>query len=103
MRKSAPLGALAVGSAVASAALALPASTGRPVRFVGRPDAAPIGALARRLGGLLARPDEVAGALRDLGYAPPEAANDTVYENTRLTCQGQIRFGASGRATAAAL
>lgn len=46
---------------------------------------------------------EVAGALRDLGYAPPEAANDTVYENTRLVCQGQIRFGASGRATAAAL
>ena len=46
---------------------------------------------------------EVAGALRDLGYAPPEAANDTVYVNTRLTCQGQIRFGPSGRATAAAL
>lgn len=46
---------------------------------------------------------EVAGALRDLGYAQPEAANDTVYANTRLTCQGQIRFGASGRATAAAL
>lgn len=46
---------------------------------------------------------EVAGALRDLGYAQPEAANDTVYEDTRLACQGQIRFGASGRATAAAL
>ena len=37
---------------------------------------------------------EVAGALRDLGYAQPTAANDTVYANTRLTCQGQIRFGA---------
>jgi hypothetical protein len=46
---------------------------------------------------------EVAGALRDLGFTQPEAANDTVYANTRLTCQGQIRFGASGRATAAAL
>lgn len=46
---------------------------------------------------------EVAGALRDLGYAQPEAANDPVYANTRLACQGQIRFGASGRATAAAL
>jgi hypothetical protein len=45
-------------------ALALTAATGRPVRFVGRPDVAPIGALARRLGGLLARPDEVAGALK---------------------------------------
>ena len=41
-----------------------PGATGRPVRFVGRPDVAPVGALARRLGGLLARPDEVAGALR---------------------------------------
>jgi hypothetical protein len=46
---------------------------------------------------------EVAGALRDLGYAPPTAGNDTVYENTRLACQGQIRFGAAGRASAAAL
>lgn len=45
-------------------ALALSQRTGRPVRFVGRPDTAPFGALARRLGGLLARPDEVRGALR---------------------------------------
>ena len=44
--------------------LALSQAAGRPVRFVGRPDAAPFGALARRLGGLLARPDEVRGALR---------------------------------------
>jgi hypothetical protein len=46
---------------------------------------------------------EVAGALRDLGYAPPTAGNDTVYENTRLECQGQIRFGPTGRAAAASL
>lgn len=46
---------------------------------------------------------EVAGALRDLGYAPPTAANDTVYQNTRLECQGQIRFGPAGRAAAAAV
>ncbi len=45
-------------------ALALTAATGRAVRFVGRPDVAPIGAFVRRLGGLLERPDEVAGALR---------------------------------------
>lgn len=44
--------------------LALAQRTGRPVRFVGRPDSAPFGSLARRLGGLLARPDEVRGALR---------------------------------------
>jgi len=45
-------------------ALAITRETGRVARFVGRPDTAPIGALARRLGGLLARPDEIAGALR---------------------------------------
>jgi hypothetical protein len=46
---------------------------------------------------------EVAGELRDLGYAEPAAANDTVYANARLECQGQIRFGPSGRAAAAAV
>lgn len=45
-------------------AVTLTEVTGRPVRFVGRPDTAPLGALGRRLGGLLDRPDEVAGALR---------------------------------------
>lgn len=46
---------------------------------------------------------EVAGALRDQGFAEPTAANDAVYAGTRLTCQGQIRFGPSGRAAAAAV
>ncbi|MDT7763197.1 MAG: hypothetical protein QOC63_2617 [Mycobacterium sp.] len=46
---------------------------------------------------------EVAGELRDLGFAEPAATNDTVYANTRLECQGQIRFGQSGRAAAAAV
>jgi hypothetical protein len=46
---------------------------------------------------------EVAGALRDLGFAEPTAGNDTVYANSKLECQGQIRFGPSGRAAAAAL
>jgi hypothetical protein len=45
-------------------ALALGDATERAVRFVGRPDVAPFGPLLRRLGGLLDRPDEVAGALR---------------------------------------
>ncbi|MDQ3738397.1 MAG: hypothetical protein M3337_04425 [Actinomycetota bacterium] len=45
-------------------ALALGEATGRPVRFVGRPDTAPVGALMRRLGGLLEHPDEVRNALR---------------------------------------
>jgi hypothetical protein len=46
---------------------------------------------------------EVSGALRDLGFAQPVAANDPIYTNTRLTCQGQIRFGPKGQAAAAAL
>jgi hypothetical protein len=46
---------------------------------------------------------EVAGALRDLGFAEPSAANDALYANARLQCQGQIRFGPAGRAAAAAV
>jgi LytR cell envelope-related transcriptional attenuator len=46
---------------------------------------------------------DVAGALKDLGFAQPTAANDPVYANTRLTCQGQIRFGDAGQAGAAAV
>src|SRR5690606_10435112 len=46
---------------------------------------------------------EVSGALRDLGFAQPTAANDPLYASARLTCQGQIRFGPNGRAAAAAV
>jgi len=46
---------------------------------------------------------EVSSALRDLGFAQPTAANDPVYNNTKLSCQGQIRFGDNGKAAAAAL
>lgn len=46
---------------------------------------------------------EIAGELRDLGFAQPEAANDPIYVTARLQCQGQIRFGPSGRAAAAAV
>jgi hypothetical protein len=45
----------------------------------------------------------VAGALKDLGFAQPIAANDPIYATARLTCQGQIRFGTAGQATAAAV
>jgi hypothetical protein len=44
---------------------------------------------------------DIAGALKDLGFAQPAAANDPVYANTRLNCQGQIRFGEAGQAGAA--
>ncbi len=46
---------------------------------------------------------DVADALRDLGFAQPTAANDPLYASTRLTCQGQIRFGEAGQAAAAAV
>jgi LytR cell envelope-related transcriptional attenuator len=46
---------------------------------------------------------DVAGALHDLGFAQPTAANDPIYANARLTCQGQIRFGDAGQAGAAAV
>lgn len=46
---------------------------------------------------------DVADALRDLGFAPPSAANDPVYANDRLNCQGEIRFGEAGQAAAAAV
>jgi LytR cell envelope-related transcriptional attenuator len=46
---------------------------------------------------------EVAGALRDLGFAQPTAANDPIYSSARLTCQGQIRFGPAGQAAAASV
>jgi hypothetical protein len=46
---------------------------------------------------------DVAGAMKDLGFAQPTAANDPLYAGSRLTCQGQIRFGTAGQATAAAV
>lgn len=45
-------------------AWALSQAIGRPVRFGGRPDIAPIGSLLQRIGGLLNQPEEIAGALR---------------------------------------
>lgn len=45
------------------AAFAISEAVDRPARFVGRPDTAPVGAFARRIGGLLEQPDEVRGAL----------------------------------------
>ena len=45
---------------------------------------------------------DVAGTLRELGFATQTAANDPIYAGTRLNCQGQIRFGQDGRSGAAA-
>lgn len=57
------INARALALAPIFSALALSKVIDRPVRFVGRPDTAPIGAFLRRIGGLLDDPDEVAGAL----------------------------------------
>lgn len=46
---------------------------------------------------------ETSSALRDLGFGQPTAANDPIYADSRLGCQGQIRFGPNGKAGAAAL
>jgi hypothetical protein len=46
---------------------------------------------------------EVADSLRDLGFAQPAATNDPMYATARLNCQGQIRFGTVGQASAAAV
>ena len=46
---------------------------------------------------------DVASGLRDLGFPQPTAANDPIYTGTRLTCLGQLRFGQSGQAAAAAV
>jgi LytR cell envelope-related transcriptional attenuator len=46
---------------------------------------------------------DVAGAMKDLGFAQPTAANDPLYAGSKLSCQGQIRFGTAGQATAAAV
>lgn len=46
-------------------AWALSEAVDRPVRFVGRPDVAPIGPFMRRIGGLLAETEEIAAALRN--------------------------------------
>ena len=46
---------------------------------------------------------DVAGSMKDLGFAAPTAANDPIYAGTRLNCQGQIRFGTAGQASAAAV
>ena len=46
---------------------------------------------------------DVAGAMKDLGFAAPTAANDPLYAGGKLNCQGQIRFGTAGQAAAAAV
>jgi hypothetical protein len=77
-------------------ALALSEAVDRPVRFVGRPDVAPVGPLLRRIGGLLDHPDEVAGALAAGQLVIMGAAH-----NERLRKVGRVDHALVGGALAA--
>lgn len=77
-------------------ALALSEIVGRPVRFVGRPDTAPVGAFVRRIGGLLDHPDELAGAL-----AAGELVVMAAEHNERLRKVGRVDHALVGAALAA--
>ncbi len=75
------------------AAFAVSEAVDRPVRFVGRPDTAPIGPLMRRIGGLLEHPDEVAGAL-----AAGELVVIGAHHDTRLRQVGLVDHALVGAA-----
>lgn len=77
-------------------AFALGEVVDRPVRFVGRPDTAPVGAFVRRIGGLLDHPDEVAGAL-----AAGELVIMGAEHNERLRKVGRVDHALVGAALAA--
>jgi len=78
------------------AAFALSEIVDRPVRFVGRPDTAPVGAFMRRIGGLLDHPDEVAGAL-----AAGQLVIMGAEHNERLRKVGRVDHALIGGALAA--
>jgi len=77
-------------------AFALSEVVDRPVRFVGRPDTAPVGAFMRRIGGLLDHPDEVAGAL-----AAGQLVIMGAEHNERLRKVGRVDHALIGGALAA--
>jgi hypothetical protein len=64
-------------------AAAIGRATGRDVRFAGIVDIAPIGPAMRRLGGVVARPDEIGGLLR-AGHLP------AVWCQPRLTTSHRV-------------
>lgn len=77
-------------------AFALSEAIDRPVRFVGRPDTAPVGSFSRRIGGLLDHPDEVAGAL-----ASREIVVLGAEQEWRARRVGRVDHGIVGAAIAA--
>ena len=88
--------ARALALAPVFSALALSEVVDRPVRFVGRPDTAPVGPFVRRIGGLLDHPDEVAGAL-----AAGQLVIMGAEHNERLRRVGRVDHALVGGALAA--
>ncbi len=88
--------ARALALAPVFSAFALSEAVDRPVRFVGRPDTAPVGAFVRRIGGLLDHPDEVAGAL-----AAGELVIMGAEHDQRLRMVGRVDHALVGAAVAA--
>jgi 1-acyl-sn-glycerol-3-phosphate acyltransferase len=71
-------------------ALALHLRTGRAVRVAGVPDIAPFGPALRRIGGVLSRPDEVAGLLR-AGHVVALACSGSLRRSERVgTVRNQL-------------
>ncbi len=66
------------------ASLAIGAEVDRPVRFVGRPDVAPIGPMMQRLGALLPVEAEVEGALRAGALVVLGAGHEATNQRTGL-------------------
>lgn len=90
------INARALALAPLFSAFALSEVVDRPVRFVGRPDTAPVGALMRRIGALLDHPDEVAGAL-----AAGELVIMGASHNERTRRTGRVDHALIGAALAA--
>lgn len=78
------------------ASLAIGAEADRPVRFVGRPDVAPIGPMMQRLGALLPVAAEIEGALRAGQVVVLGADHETTNQHT-----GRIDHTLVGAAVAA--
>jgi len=72
------------------AALAIGAATDRPVRFVGRPDVAPVGPMMQRLGALLPVDAEILGALHAGEVVVIGAAHEYSNRQTGLIDHRQV-------------
>ena len=80
------------------AALAIGAATDRPVRFVGRPDVAPVGPMMQRLGALLPADAEILGALRAGEVVVIGAEHEPTNRRTGLVDHRQVGAAVAAKA-----